>query len=512
MDSVTSLLAWKGKAARLRKLQARGSTNTDLLALPLLDFVPAVTPRFLRPSHLADLTGAVEKAAQGVPQRWLVSIPPRHSKTETVLHAIAWWLRRRPYDSIGYVSYAADIARSKSREARNYAREAGVQLADDSAALHEWRTPQGGGCLATGVGGPLTGHGVNLLIVDDPFKNRQEADSPTIRENVHQWFTSTAMTRVEPGGSVIVVHTRWHEDDLIGRLSKDGGWQVLNLPALSVEGKPSDTGEALWPERWPREALLARKAEVLPWDWDSLYQGAPKPKQGLIFDEFDEAVHVVDTDFAPSIFRRVLLAQDFGWTAPGCTLVIGDLGGRFVVLDESYASQRIFLDDRLEQQAGAVLPTVPRPTWVGEDKRLIARWSGHQRSAQVLCDPAEPDKIHDLVRSSVYATAADNDVLYGLRQLQTALHIVDGRPALTIHRRCENLIRELKSYRRAVDRDGKPTDYPADGQDDHAIDPLRYGLCELMRYWKPGEPSDPPPTSNQAPPPWQRRGGGAFGF
>jgi hypothetical protein len=150
--------------------------------------------------------------------RACVSVPPRHAKTETVLHGIAWLLRRHPDWPVAYVSYAADIARSKSRQARDYAARAGVTLRDDSAALHEWRTPAGGGLLATGVGGPLTGHGVRLLIVDDPFKNRSEADSPTVRETVHGWFTSTAMTRVEPGGSVLVVHTRWHPDDLIGRL------------------------------------------------------------------------------------------------------------------------------------------------------------------------------------------------------------------------------------------------------------------------------------------------------
>lgn len=246
---------------------------------PLLDFVPRISPRFTSPAHLAPVAALLERAMLGEPVRALVSVPPRHGKSELLLHAIAWWLARRPADTLGYVSYAADIARSKSRLARDYAGRAGVTLRDDSAALHEWRTTANGGCLAAGIGGPLTGHGVNGLIVDDPLKNRQDAESPLIRGVGHQWFTSTAMTRVEPGGFVIVNATRWHDDDLIGRLAQDADtpWEVVNLPAVS------DAGDALWPERWPLGALRARRAEVGEYDWHALYMGAPRPKGGEVF-------------------------------------------------------------------------------------------------------------------------------------------------------------------------------------------------------------------------------------
>ena len=154
-----------------------------------------------------------------------MSVPPRHSKTETILHSIAWLLEQDPQRSIGYVSYADAIARSKSRLARDYARAAGVALRQDADSLQEWRTAANGGVLATGVMGPLTGQGVNVLFVDDPIKNRQEAESFLIRQRTHEWFTSTATTRVEPNGSIVVCHTRWHADDLIGRLEKSGeGW------------------------------------------------------------------------------------------------------------------------------------------------------------------------------------------------------------------------------------------------------------------------------------------------
>lgn len=184
-------------------------------------------------------------------------------------------------DTIAYVSYGADIARSKSRLARDYARAAGVSLRDDSSALTEWRTPLNGGLLATSIGGSLTGQGCQLLLVDDPHKDRAEAESALDRERVYEWFRGTAMTRVEPGGSVIVVHTRWVPDDLAGRLARDTDttWEVINLPAIDEHGR------ALWPSRWSVEALEARRREVGEYDWASQYQGIPRPKGGALFGD-----------------------------------------------------------------------------------------------------------------------------------------------------------------------------------------------------------------------------------
>lgn len=302
---------------------------------PLLDFVPRITPRWSRPEHLRPLAELLERAERE-PVRALVSVPPRHGKTELVLHAIAWWLRRHPEQACGYASYAADLARSKSRQARDYAQRAGVRLRDDSKALAEWRTPEGGGLLATGVGGPLTGHGVGLLFVDDPHKNRLEAESATIRDAVHGWFTSTAMTRVEPRGSVIVVHTRWHPDDLIGRLADDDesvGWEVVSLPAIAELDEPSGrrAGEALWADRWPVEALERRRREVGEYDWASLYQGRPRPRGGSVFGD----AHLYTS--LPSTYR-VAIGVDLAYTERtssdySVAVVMAESAGTFFVLD-----------------------------------------------------------------------------------------------------------------------------------------------------------------------------------
>jgi len=295
----------------------------EVVALPveetppaLLDLVPRISPRFRRPEHLIDLTRVLERAHKE-PLRCLISVPPRHAKTETLLHGIAWILRDDPSAMLGYISYQADIARSKSRLARDYAKASGVVVRSDADALHEWLTTRGGGLRAGGIGGPLTGHGFRVLFIDDPTKNRQDAESALIRQRNWDWFTSTALTRLEPTGSVIVCHTRWHEDDLIGRCLKqkelfdatdgvDGeNWHHINLQAVNEA-----TGLALWPEQWPLSALRAKRAAIGEYDWSSLYQGHPRPRGARVFAEPATYVGNPNTNGA-----RIIIGVDVAGTA-----------------------------------------------------------------------------------------------------------------------------------------------------------------------------------------------------
>lgn len=158
--------------------------------------------------------------------------------------------------------------------------------------------------ICVGTRGPLTGRGLDLGIVDDPFKDRAEANSPLIRRRVHDWWRSTFYPRLEPDSVAIVIQTRWHEDDLIGFLLKQqkdrerelaeglreddfDRWTHLSLPALAIDGEPDalgrSSGEALWPERWPRKLLLAKRAGVGPLEWSALYQGRPQPPGTAMF-------------------------------------------------------------------------------------------------------------------------------------------------------------------------------------------------------------------------------------
>ncbi len=254
----------------------------------LIDFIPRISPRFTRPTHLAPLLGLLERTERE-PVRAIVNLPPRHSKTETILHSIAYRLSRRPWETIAYVTYGHSLAVSKSRLAREYAIRAGLQLRGDAAAVHEWRTHEMGGALFTSIGGALIGQGANVLVIDDPHKDRAEAESALHREAAWEWYTGTGYHRLEPGGSVIICQTRWHPDDLTGRLLREHaheGWQVVNLPALGsdVDGirVADEDGEPLWPEQWPKDALL-QKRSINEYEWRSQFQQSPVGRGGSVF-------------------------------------------------------------------------------------------------------------------------------------------------------------------------------------------------------------------------------------
>lgn len=249
--------------------------DEELRLRRLVAFVPALSPRYMAPSHLAPLLRRFELAVDGVPQRVCCSAPPRHAKTESVLHVPAFGLRRRPEMTFSYSTYADPLSRSKSRKARRLVEELGIETI---GSVHEWRTSDGGGFLAGGVGGPLTGHGVDVAIVDDPFKNRVQAESQAYRSMLSDWTRDVLMTRIEPGGSIFIFMTRWHPDDLIGELVGEG-FEYINLPALGPDDTP------LWPERWGLEALNARKEEVGDYTWSSLYQGNPRSRGGRVFGD-----------------------------------------------------------------------------------------------------------------------------------------------------------------------------------------------------------------------------------
>lgn len=438
--------AWARAAMDLRK--AAGES--------LLDFVPQVDPRLIRPYYLAPLASAIEQV-RTEQVRVTVSVPPRHGKTSLLILGALWLLLGDPSMMIAYISYAAGIARNKSRMARDYARDLGLQARPDADALHEWLLPAGGGFRSGGIGGPLTGMGFrcfpagtpiatergdvpieqlspggplvvafdhrtnrttlrpvvatrksaseqlvevgtasgrrftctadhrifvpgrgyteagdlwagaplvtldgldevrgtrplfdgaevydlqvegchnffaadvlvhNCLMVDDPVKNRAEAESRIIRQRHWDWFTSTAVTRVTMNGSIIVSHTRWHDDDLIGRLKREterfmrtrgeeGEWWVhINLPAIDNEPRDDGidpTGLALCPEIWPLRALLKKRRAVGEYDWSALYQGNPRPRGAKIFHEPTAFFETVQLEG-----RRILIGVDVAGTA-----------------------------------------------------------------------------------------------------------------------------------------------------------------------------------------------------
>jgi predicted phage terminase large subunit-like protein len=261
-------------------------------------FITLTSPRHRRPLHLRPLTQLLDRAMHE-PVFATVSVPPRHFKTETLLHGVARVLRDRPGRMNAYATYSSDFAERKSRLARSIATRANVPMSavrghnpfSPASTLNYWQTSAGGGFLAVGRGAGFTGDGVTgLLVIDDPHKDRQEAESARTRQEVWDWFTDVALLRVEETGSIIVTHTRWHEDDLIGRIRRSGDfedWVHINLPALAEEGKADllgrKPGEALLPWKFPAEKLEKRRRQIGEYSWYSLYQGEPRPRGGRLF-------------------------------------------------------------------------------------------------------------------------------------------------------------------------------------------------------------------------------------
>lgn len=243
-------------------------------------WVPRLGSRYQAPRHLAPLVEALEQSLHQEVRR-TAHAPPRHGKTDTVLAFLAYALLLQPHRTHGYITYAAELAKSKSAKARNWAISQGLNLASGSRRLNEWRTPEGGGLIAGGAGGPLTGQGIDgILVVDDPYKDRVQAESAAYKARIVDWWNDVAETRLEPGSSAFVFHTRWTNDDLIGRIH-DGEsaseWKHIHMPAISPEGL------ALWPERWPVAALEKKRKAVGEYTWASLFQGEPRARGTNVF-------------------------------------------------------------------------------------------------------------------------------------------------------------------------------------------------------------------------------------
>lgn len=275
----------------------------------------------------------LQRVADGELLRLIILEPPRHGKSELVSRLFsAYFLYRYPGQWVGINSYAADLAYTFSRAAKDNYLYADGAIRGDASAVKHWETGQGGGMWAAGVGGPITGKGFHLGIIDDPTKNAEEAASEKIRRKQKDWFDSTFSTREEPGAAIIIIQTRWHEDDLSGYiLSKEDEepehWHIVHFEAIkeaepdlsipeedrpknirpeypetcTVEPDPRKEGEALGPKRYPIEKLKKFSNRIGSYFFGALFQQRPKPHEGNMFkrDWFELVTRV------PSACRRV---------------------------------------------------------------------------------------------------------------------------------------------------------------------------------------------------------------
>ena len=219
--------------------------------------------------------------------RLMLFVPPRHGKSEmvTVRYPI-WRIEQDPAMRVIVGAYNQTLAEKFSRKARKIAK-ARFPLSEERTAVADWETTAGGGMRAVGVGGGITGQGGDLIVIDDPVKSRKEASSKVYRDMVYDWYTDDLYTRLEPGAVMILIMTRWHEDDLAGRiLASDEGpdWTVVSLPALAEANDPLERplGQALCPDRYD-EAALAKIQKTLKKSFYALYQQRPQEQEGDFF-------------------------------------------------------------------------------------------------------------------------------------------------------------------------------------------------------------------------------------
>jgi predicted phage terminase large subunit-like protein len=256
-----------------------------------LSFVKCVWPEFIEGAHHRHIAKKFNDLATGKITRLIVNMPPRHTKSEFASYLLpAWMVGRNPKLKIIQATHTGELAIRFGRKAKNlidseeYAKIFKTRLQEDSQAAGRWETAQGGEYFAAGVGGAITGRGADLLIIDDPH-SEQDAMSATAMENAYEWYTSGPRQRLQPGGKIILVMTRWSKKDLTGILLKNqtevkaDQWEVVEFPAILDHGtKP----EAVWPEYWKLDELEKVKATLPVGKWNAQWMQRPTSEEGAL--------------------------------------------------------------------------------------------------------------------------------------------------------------------------------------------------------------------------------------
>ena len=273
-----------------------------------LSFVKCVWPEFIEGAHHRHIAKKFNDLATGKISRLIVNMPPRHTKSEFASYLLpAWMVGRQPKLKIIQATHTGELAIRFGRKAKNlidsedYAKIFKTRLQEDSQAAGRWETAQGGEYFAAGVGGAITGRGADLLIIDDPH-SEQDALSPTAMENAYEWYTSGPRQRLQPGGKIVLVMTRWSKKDLTGILLKNQSevkadqWEIVEFPAILDHGKKS---EAVWPEYWKLDELEKVKATLPVGKWNAQWMQRPTSEEGALIKR--EWWRVWDHDEPPNL-------------------------------------------------------------------------------------------------------------------------------------------------------------------------------------------------------------------
>ena len=258
-----------------------------------MEFVQRVWPNFIHGAHHVKMARAFERVANGTCKRLIINMPPRHTKSEFASYLLpAWFLGNFPHKKVIQTSHTAELAVGFGRKVRNLVDQdiykdifPNVELQSDSKAAGRWNTSKGGDYFAIGVGGAVTGKGADILIIDDPHSEQEAAlaeVNPEIYDKTYEWYTSGPRQRLQPGGAIVVVMTRWSKKDLTGQVLKAAAqrsgeeWEVIEFPAILPSGNP------LWPEFWSIKELEALRTELPNQKWMAQYQQNPTSDSAAI--------------------------------------------------------------------------------------------------------------------------------------------------------------------------------------------------------------------------------------
>lgn len=294
---MTSSLALVQKVQQLKRLRAsllkaKPAPKKTPSTEGVLDLLCRVSPKFTRPKHFALYAHKFESAVGGG-YRLVFAAPPQHGKTEVTLHGLCWIIQRFPDKRHAYITYSQRRANRVAKKVRGLLKTMGIVV---GGTLAQMELPGGGQCVFTSIAAGLTGEPVDgVAIIDDYYSGRAQADSQARRSAVLDSYREVVETRVHPGGSIFVLATRWHPEDLSGTLISEG-WEYINLPAFA-EGAVNDNGvvvddplgrkpgDALFPEFWSAEELEKKRVKVGEFAWAALYQGRPRPRGGKVYHE-----------------------------------------------------------------------------------------------------------------------------------------------------------------------------------------------------------------------------------
>jgi|TARA_R110002096_G_scaffold151040_1_gene313220 predicted phage terminase large subunit-like protein len=286
--SERDLSVLEAQLTKLEQLKER-----ELIQKRFMKFVERVWPSFIGGRHHDRMAAAFERVANGECKRLIINMPPRHTKSEFASYLLpAWFLGKYPGKKVIQTSHTAELAVGFGRKVRNLVDTELYQsifpelhLQSDSKAAGRWNTSKGGDYFAIGVGGAVTGKGADILIIDDPHSEQEAAmaaSNPEVYDKVYEWYTSGPRQRLQPGGAIVIVMTRWAQRDLTGQVIKSsaqrGGeeWEVIEFPAILPSGKP------LWPEFWSMEELTALQEELPNSKWQAQYQQNPVGNEAAI--------------------------------------------------------------------------------------------------------------------------------------------------------------------------------------------------------------------------------------